>query len=262
MHPNFDEALSMAETEGYATRIVTNGHLSYARFLRRKSLPGLVVCFSVDGATAEVHDSIRGRGTYDILLKNIKASISAGYRIAGIISLSKENVSQTCDILQLCDDFGFEYVNVHYVTDRGFARREIVLSVQEWASAYAEIKSTSKRLKKTEVRVEKTFEDSSAIRFRCAVSEKKNLMFFPDGRVFMCMMFIDTPLAHSYVWDGSELLRNEALRNEQALVLLGEGIGCRGIRQFNPRLADDARTCGRTVQCIYEKEHLIPGGVE
>jgi MoaA/NifB/PqqE/SkfB family radical SAM enzyme len=261
MHPNFDQALSMAASEGYATRIVTNGHLSYARFLRRRVPPGFLVCFSVDGATAEVHDRIRGIGTYEVLLNNVKASISARYRVAGIISLSKQNVSQIGDILQLCDDLGFEYVNVHYVTNRGFARREIVLSVQEWATTYAQIRSISKKLKNTEVRVEKTFEESSAIHFRCAVKEKSNLMFLPDGRVFMCMMFIGSPLAHSYVWNGYELLRNAELRNEQRLVLFGDDPGCRGIRQFNPTLSDCARAVGSTVQCIYEKEHLIPGGV-
>jgi len=261
MHPDFDDALAIAEKEGYTSRVITNGHSSFSRFLKRGSSPRPLVCFSLDGSTAEVHDQVRGKGTHALLVENISRSIALGYRLAGILSVSRQNVSEVGDVLCLCDRMGFEYVNVHYVTNRGFAPAEIVLSVSEWERAYSAIRSTAAQLTRTEIRVEKTFEDSSAVHFRCAVKERKNLMFLPDGRVFMCMMFIDSPMAHSFVWTGHQLVLNNAPINEQRLVLGGGDAGCRGMKHVNSEVSNLALKQGKTVQCIYEKEHLFPGQI-
>src|ERR1043166_9252873 len=157
MYPRFKEALELTHKANYRARIVTNGHASYASFLDSlKEAPLPFVCFSIDGSRSLVHDAIRGNGSFRALCDNVSRSSDQGIRMAGIVSLSRQNVDDLEAILRLCDSFNFEYVNIHYVTYRGFGKPEIVLSIQEWKQAYARIVSLSKSIT-TELRVEKTF---------------------------------------------------------------------------------------------------------
>jgi MoaA/NifB/PqqE/SkfB family radical SAM enzyme len=259
LHPDFLDALDAAASEGYSTRVVTNGHISYSRFLDRHANARPFVSFSVDGATAAVHDGIRGRGAYNILLNNIERSRRLGYSFGGIFSVSRENVDDAERVLELSDALGFEYLNVHYVTNRGFAPSDIVLTPEEWARAYGAMRATAARLTRTEIRIERTFYEGGSAPFRCAVKERKNLMVLPDGRVFMCMLFIDSPGAHSFIWTGRELVRNVSASSEQDRVRTGPQPGCRGMHLVNSEIDDAAIRSGKIVHCMYEKERLHPG---
>jgi MoaA/NifB/PqqE/SkfB family radical SAM enzyme len=260
MHPDFLDVLAAAASEGYSTRIVTNGHISYSRFLDRCSKARPFISFSVDGATAAVHDWVRGRGAYNLLLNNIERTRALGYPFGGIFSVSRENVDDAERVLELSDALGFEYLNVHYVTNRGFAPSDIVLTPDEWARAYRAMRAAAARLTRTEIRIERTFyEAGSSVRFRCAVKERTNLMVLPDGRVFMCMLFIDSPGAHSFVWTGRELVRNLSASSEQGMVRIGPNPGCRGMHLVNSDVEDAAIRSGEVVHCMYEKERMPPG---
>jgi MoaA/NifB/PqqE/SkfB family radical SAM enzyme len=256
LYPQLADAIQLAQMEGYKTRIVTNGHASYLKFIENfkgNSLP--FICFSMDGSNEQIHNSIRGRGSFGILLKSIKRSKELGCALGGIVAVSRQNAHNIQELIYLYDSLGFEYLNVHYVTNRGFAKPEIVLSIEEWKTIYNIIKDISGHIK-TKIRVEKTFYGGGHTQLKCAVAEKSNLMFFPDGRVFMCMMFIDVPNSHSFMWTGNGLELNKAITSEQLIIRGETGAGCPAIRYVNSLIAEEAAGKKELVQCIYEKERL------
>lgn len=256
MYPRFVEAVEFSQAHGFRTRIVTNGHTSYGKFLDDASQPSVpFVCFSIDGSTEAVHDRIRGKGSFKILVENIQRSIREGIRIGGIVSLSRQNAFDIEGILELCDKFQFEYVNVHYVTNRGFASSEVVMSVHEWNQVYSRIVNLSKHIK-PELRVERTFFGAGEVQLKCAVVEKSNLMFYPDGRVYMCMMFIDRPASHSFVWTLDGLKRNESRTSEQEIVKTTTEVGCPAMHYVNDEIEREAVENKQFIQCIYAKERL------
>lgn len=258
LYPRLSEAIELAQQSGYRTRVVTNGHRSYSRFLRShvgKPLP--VVCFSMDGSSPETHDKIRGPGSFSMLVRNVEETHARGATVGGILSVARENAHDVARTLRLCDALGFEFLNVHYVTNRGFAQQSSVLSVDEWRRTCATIDALASSLAMN-VRLERTFINTPGSHVTCAVRERSNLMFLPDQRVYMCMMFIDVPGSHSFLWTKEGLVSNPHLNSEQRLAQLSTATsGCPAIGLVNRGLAAQASANDLVVNCIYEKEQLL-----
>jgi MoaA/NifB/PqqE/SkfB family radical SAM enzyme len=256
LYPYLAECIRMVQERDMKARIVTNGQRPFQRFIDAfagRQFPH--VCFSIDGSRVEVHDALRGRGTFNKLTHSISMATDRGYPTSGIISLSRANANDVEQLLELCEQLRFRYVNVHYVTNRGFATEESVLSIDEWRSEVhrIEVKSQSLTL---DVRVERTFTPQNEFSGGCAVRERSNLMFFPDGRVFMCAMFIDVPNSHSYTWTHRGLLPNQFGFSEQAACERRTPVHCPAIALVNRAVNDQAEKEGLAVRCIYDKSCL------
>ncbi len=257
LYPHIIEALEFAMAEGFETRIVTNGQHGLTRILNKKWSSGQpFLAFSIDGASSEVHDSIRGKGTFDILVANIKKANQLGYRMGGILSIGRQNSEDYKDTLCLCSDLGFEYVNVHYITSRGFATQDSPLSIEDWDQVVSEIRILSPNISPV-VRLENTYSLEPDQPFECAIRENDNLMVLPDSRVFRCMMFIDAPESHSFIWTKNGLRQNP-LKTSEGCVAGCESTGsCPAFEFVNPNLSRQAKQMGRSIQCIYRKEEIF-----
>lgn len=73
----------------------------------------------------------------------------------------------------------------------------------------------------------------------------------------MCMMFIDIPNSHSFVWDGVTLRPNESALREGVRVQQHPGSGCPAMALVNPTIASMAEDRGKFIECMYEKELLL-----
>lgn len=258
LYPFIVKAIELSHSMGLKTRVITNGQQSFTKFIQ--TYEGAVrpqLGFSIDGATEGTHDVIRGVGTFGRLIKNIKRSRELGYGSHAIISVSRQNAHEVIDILTICDEFQLNYVNVHYVTSRGFAPSEIVLSVKEWKEICTRIKEHSKKLN-VEIRLEETFIENESEYRGCAVRDRGSLLFFPDGRVFMCPMFIDIPDAHSFTWGKDGLVENISDKSEQSLCMRDTDRTCPAMRFVNHQAVKDAANNGFLIQCIFNKTRLVP----
>lgn len=259
LYPHLVEVIGLCQDVGMKARIVTNGQKSFERFMdafEGRELPH--VCFSIDGSDRSVNDAIRGKGAFDKLIRAISIANSRGYQTSGIISISRANASDCELLLELCEQLGFEYVNVHYVTNRGYATADSVLSIEEWLALVQVITAKSQTLK-LDVRVERTFVPNREFAGGCAVREQSNLMFFPDGRVYICAMFIDLPNAHSYTWTDQGLIPNHFGFSERRTCAQESPVHCPAIARVNPGLAEEAQKRGLAVRCIYDKSCLRLG---
>src|SRR6056297_2491327 len=95
LHPDLAGIIGDARQMGYSSvTIDTNGYL-FNDILERVT-PAAVdfISFSLDGATAETNDRIRGRGCYKACTAGISAAVQKGFKTSLIYTVSNENISE------------------------------------------------------------------------------------------------------------------------------------------------------------------------
>lgn len=257
-YPHITDAVLLARKEGLQPRIVTNGQGAFARFVENDSMLGTHICISIDGSCAETHDAIRGRRKFLPLMKNAARAKERGFALSGIVSVGRQNASDTYAMLALCADLQLHYVNVHYVSSRGFASNVTSLQPGEWASVCSQIERAAVDFPSLEIRYEKTFVPKREASGECSVRDGSNLMFLPDGRVFGCMMFIDVNDAHAYTWDGARLHERPGRQTELEHVAAWDNPGCPALALVDPQTVGHLSP-GECVECIYAKTRLNQG---
>lgn len=111
IRPDFWELLEYAVNHQVGVKFSTNGvRLSPERaaFLASPACNGYVdVQISLDGATAEVNDYVRGPGSYETALAALQNLQDAGFEDAKIsVVCTRENISQLDEFKALADRFG------------------------------------------------------------------------------------------------------------------------------------------------------------
>ncbi|MDF5752799.1 radical SAM protein [Spongiactinospora sp. TRM90649] len=255
LYPRIVDAVKAAQQRGLRARIVTNGTGGFRAFMRRfdgTTLP--VIGFSLDGSTPETHDAIRGPGTLATTLGNIAESKRLGYPSFGITSISRQNAHDVRAILDLCEAQGFTHVNLHYTTNLGFAGEDMVLPVDEWRELCERVRAHVESMD-IEVRVEHMFTAGDKA-LPCAVRSRNNLQFLPDGRVFLCPLFIDIPDMHAFVWDGHALVGNQHMVTEETACAAEGPVHCTALPYVNGGLSDTVERMGLRVACVLDKTRM------
>lgn len=261
LYPRIVDAVHMVQDQGLRARLVTNGLHGFRAFVDRfEGERRPIVGVSIDGSDSHTHDAVRGKRAFERMIANIEHARVRGYELFGIISVSKINAHDVGNVLELCDRLGFTHVNIHYVSNRGFATPEMVLSVSEWQALTRELEICSARLS-LDLRLERTFVPAGEHGRYCAVRSNDNLLFLPDGRVFMCPMFIDVPDAHSYIWTGDELVERISRQTEISLCSADSTVHCPALRFVNPQLHAVVAEAGLEISCVLEKTRLSRGAV-
>jgi radical SAM protein with 4Fe4S-binding SPASM domain len=135
----------------------TNGTLASdedAAFFRDRNVS---VGISLDGATREVHEFIRGKGSYDKALAGIKAMTDAGVNTVIGTTLMKPNLHEATDILHLAKKLNVPMVDFVLIKPKGRAKDNqltLEFSVQELSTTMKSILRTSK-----EVGIKTSFEE-------------------------------------------------------------------------------------------------------
>ncbi len=122
LHPQFREIVSLIDEAGLGIIIETNGTLvddDLAGFL--KGTPHVsFISVSVDGATAETHEWLRGvPGCYAAALNGIKALVQVGFRPQLICTLHQGNVAEMADVVALAERLGCGSVKFNHVQKVG-----------------------------------------------------------------------------------------------------------------------------------------------
>lgn len=111
IRPDFWELLEYAVNHQVGVKFSTNGVRitpERAAFLASPACNGYVdVQISLDGATAEVNDYVRGPGSYDTALRALANLKDAGFEDAKIsVVCTRENIGQLDEFKALADRFG------------------------------------------------------------------------------------------------------------------------------------------------------------
>ena len=111
IRPDFWELLEYAVDHQVGVKFSTNGvriSPERARFLASPACGGYVdVQISLDGATAEVNDYVRGPGSYDTALRALRNLQEAGFKDAKIsVVCTRQNIGQLDEFKALADEYG------------------------------------------------------------------------------------------------------------------------------------------------------------
>lgn len=236
-------------------RIVTNGQKSFQKLILKlpsETLRKLHICFSIDGSNKFIHDNIRGKGTFLNLTNSIFLAISKDISFSGITSISKNNYDDVLQIIKLCSNYKMKYLNIHYVTDRGFAKRNNIVDIEEWLKLSDSLKSLNTNMP---LRFEKTFVPKDEI-VTCEVNRKKNIIIDPNGNVYGCTMFMNLKNTQSAIWTENGLVMNNCLTNENN-VCSQTSNGCPAMTLVNEEIVSKADFNNLKFDCIFNKTSII-----
>ncbi|MBO0807147.1 MAG: mycofactocin radical SAM maturase, partial [Actinobacteria bacterium] len=108
VRPDFTELLDYAVGHGVGVKFSTNGVKITPGLARRLAATGYVdVQISLDGATEEVNDAVRGSGSYATAMRairNLAAAGFAGFKLSVVVT--RHNVSQLGQFKAIADRFG------------------------------------------------------------------------------------------------------------------------------------------------------------
>jgi mycofactocin radical SAM maturase len=108
VRPDFWELVEYATAHGVGVKFSTNGIKIDAAVARRLAGSDYVdVQISLDGATAEVNDAVRGAGSYATALRAMGHLRAAGFRGFKLsVVMTRHNVGQLDEFKALADDYG------------------------------------------------------------------------------------------------------------------------------------------------------------
>jgi Fe-coproporphyrin III synthase len=232
LHPDLPQAVRCARQLGFASiTIDTNGYLFNDILEKVTPTEVDVFSFSLDGATAETNDRIRGRGSYAACRAGIRRAREKGFHTSLIYTVSRANLEELPAMGPLLAELGVNRFFIQVLGLRGKAARtrcepdaEEVLQVS--ASDWREkVPAAAEAIARRGVRViyPKVFLHPGE-KFECAGLVADNYFVFPNGRVYRCPLCEDFPI-HSLSFDGDRLVEAPPL-NESDLFRLEIPEGC------------------------------------
>lgn len=138
--PSLPWMINLARSYHLKVTIETNGMLITPDFINRaKVAPDLSFAISLDGATSDVHDKIRGvRGAFAATVKGIQRLVKVGVYPQLIMTLMRSNVKQLDDFVSLAENIGASSVGINILQpiERGerLYKQNMALPIEELVS--------------------------------------------------------------------------------------------------------------------------------
>ncbi len=145
LHPDWQKMFTRVAEKEFKFSLVTNGLLlsDAAPFLAQPSIRKHVrhVSVSLDGATAEVNDSIRGKGSYRKAMQGILAARARDIPLLLKFTVTRRNFSQIEDIAMMASHLEMqrvEFAQMHPTPEN--IEAGLMLTPKEWMDAETKIR--------------------------------------------------------------------------------------------------------------------------
>lgn len=108
VRPDFWELLDYSIAHNVGVKFSTNGlKIDKERAAQLAAMDYVDIQISLDGATAEVNDYVRGPGSYDMAIKALENLAEAGFKEPKIsVVMTRQNVDQLDEFKAIADKFG------------------------------------------------------------------------------------------------------------------------------------------------------------
>jgi MoaA/NifB/PqqE/SkfB family radical SAM enzyme len=267
LHPDLPQAVKHARRLGFASiTIDTNGYLFHD--ILSKVTPDEVdyFSFSLDGATPETNDRIRGDGAYAACLGGIRRTIARGFATSLIYTVSNANINELAMMPDLLDKLGVDRFFIQVIGLRGKSALEQSapdsvgspqVSRNQWLDTVPRVARIIAE-RGIKVTYPKVFLDPEE-KFECAGIVADNYFVFPNGRVYRCPLCEDFPI-HSLCFHENQLVPTAKL-NEQDFFQLDIAEGCvmnKMIQPHNISYDEKGRPEFKIACCLLKEE--IRGG--
>lgn len=263
LHPDIVQILSLPRTIGIpANRFVTNGSRPFQRLLGSPAADLIDVSYvSLDGATAYTNDRVRGGGTFSQACGSMKILRERQMPFVITCSITPGSYEELGQLIQLAEESGCRLLNIHWVSPTGRARDgqesvdpEAWLALCDRVARYVPMRSDlSIQCQAAYLVADSTSNPKSALDDKaCAVRDRTNLQFMPDGSVYACGLLVDQPSLNGYVWNGQSIIATTT-PNELSICSSDTGRGCPVRKDVVPDLLP--RVEHYVPLCIYQRIH-------
>ena len=227
LHPELSLCIKKARALGYRSVTVdTNGYLFNDIIAKVTPQEVDYFSFSLDGATEDTNDRIRGRGSFRQCLAGIGQAVSRGFKTSLIYTVSRNNIAELENMPRLLHELGIDRFFIQVIGIRGKAAQRTPQKMQvgrdEWLGVVPEAARAAAALGITATYPKVYL--SPAEPFECAGRVADNYFIFPNGRVYRCPLCEDFPV-HSLVFAGNRLIPTDPI-NESDLFRLDIPEGC------------------------------------
>jgi len=266
LHPGLAAAVKYARQLGYASVTVdTNGYLFHDILENVTPEDVDFFSFSLDGATADTNDRLRGQGSYDQCLRGIEKTVARGFATSLIYTVSRANAHELARMPDLLQQLGVQRFFIQVIGLRGrsadgglsaFAGDSPQLTRAEWAKQVPPVAKAAADRGLT-VSYPKVFLEPDEV-FECAGLVADNYFIFPNGRVYRCPLCEDFPV-HSLRFESDRLVPADRL-NENDFFKLTIPEGCVMNRLIQPENIDGRPGSPGTnrIACCLLKEEIQP----
>lgn len=266
LHPDLAAVVKAARRLQYASiTIDTNGYLFHDILDRVTPEEVDYFSFSLDGATPETNDALRGRGSYAACLDGIRRAVAKGFSTSLIYTVSTANIDELPQMGALLEDLGIDRFFIQVLGIRGnpalradsmAADRPLQVDRDRWLAVVptAAEQIADRGLAVTYPKVFLSPQED----FACAGKVADNYFVFPNGRVYRCPLCEDFPL-HSLTLEKGRLDPMPPI-NENDLFALDIPEGCVMNRLVQPgNLVYDADGVpAYRIACCMLKEEILP----
>jgi len=215
------DLIKKAKELGYEyVRIDTNGQFD-SKLLEEPEFKMLdEITFSIDGPNSEINDKIRGKGSFEKAIKNLKRAKELGYNIDITACISKELIKRDENgdlyidkMIKLAEELGIEKMNFHNLFKTGIPRDHftgnIDITIKDWFEVKDELE---RKIENNEysipVRIPASF--TTKERFQrnpeyygyCTCKTKSALLVHPNGMLRVCPLLIGTGYGIGKYYDG------------------------------------------------------------
>lgn len=258
LHPHLDQVVHAARSLEYGSiTIDTNGYL-FHNILDKISPEEIdYFSFSLDGATKDTNDAIRGNGCYEAVTAGIREAVHRGYATSLIYTVSTDNIHELTKMPPLLKKLGVNRFFIQVIGLRGQSAGMNSASLQvergTWKTLIPDVARQVADLGITATYPKVFLEPDE--QFECAGLVADNYFIFPNGRVYRCPLCEDYPI-HSLIMDHDKLSPTGKI-NEADLFSLQIPEGCvmnKLLQPGNLLYKDDGSPEYRIACCMLKEE--------
>jgi MoaA/NifB/PqqE/SkfB family radical SAM enzyme len=197
LHPRFAELVDSAIARGNTWHFVSNG----ARFAKHVGLlatqPERIerlsyAAFSLDGATSETHDEIRGAGSFDDVMRAASTAVALDIPFQLRMTPNRQNAHEIEAFAFLAARLGATRVLYTGIQPTGTMHdRRLFLPFQDFRRIVDRVRSLNETLT-IPVEVDDGFVNDDPV-YMCAPFSSDTLHFDPYGNMNLCCRFSGTP---------------------------------------------------------------------
>lgn len=261
LHPDLASAIKTARKLGYSSITVdTNGYLFNDILSNITPQDVDYFSFSLDGATSETNDRLRGKGCFRNCTAGIKKAVAAGFDTSLIYTVSNDNIDELGKMPVFLKDLGINRFFIQVIGIRGKMgkpnRKGAQVSRSKWLDIIPDVAQKAAHLGITVTYPKVYLERKES--FECAGLVAENYFVFPNGRVYRCPLCEDYPI-HSMDFIENRLGKRERI-NEADLFSLNIPEGCVMNKIIQPENLSYEKNGTPTYQiaCCMLKEEIRP----
>ncbi|MGH3719552.1 MAG: radical SAM protein [Pseudonocardiaceae bacterium] len=212
LHPDYIDVIRYATELGYEHVITTSNGLDPAirKFRRMSPNDFAYIQISLDGGSADSHDQVRGKGTFDQALRTVAELVERGFDTRIICTVNRVNADDCLTLLDIADEIGVSLVKFHVfsVIGSGHGAAEWGMQPHEWIAFYERLEHVAPA-HHTRVWYQPTYARRERIAgyaadgYRgCIGRTLDRISLFPDGRAYVCSFLFDTDLHFANMING------------------------------------------------------------